>query len=153
MDARVTSASTRVFDALLPGHDEHAPHSTLAPLALMGAAHRSISLGTNFVRYSGVRRSGGGMVTPMLSKRSRTAGASTASFTALARCRTVSSGVPLGKESDAQLPQSRPERPCSCAVGRFSSPPRAVEPERGDGFDGVRLDLRQRGRDLLGDEV
>jgi hypothetical protein len=48
----------------------------------MGAAHRSISLGTNFARYSGVRRSGGGMVTPMPLKRSRVAGVSTASFTA-----------------------------------------------------------------------
>lgn len=60
----------------------NAPHSSLAPLALMGAAHRSISLGTNFARYSGVRRSGGGMVTPMPLKRSRVAGVSTASFTA-----------------------------------------------------------------------
>ena len=60
----------------------NAPHSSLAPLALMGAAHRSISLGTNFARYSGVRRAGGGMVTPMPLKRSRVAGVSTASFTA-----------------------------------------------------------------------
>ena len=55
-----------------------------------------------------------------------TAGVSTASLDALARRRTISSGVPLGNDSEPQLPQSRPESPsscaASCAVGRFSRP-------------------------------
>jgi hypothetical protein len=42
-----------------------AHQSALAPLALIGPAQRSISLGTNFARYSGVLRSGAGIVTPM----------------------------------------------------------------------------------------
>ena len=69
-----------------------------------------------------MRRSGAGMVTPMLLNRSRTAGVSTASFDALASRCTIASGVPFGNENEPQLPQSSPARPCSCAVGRFSSP-------------------------------
>src|SRR5499426_3687441 len=66
----------------------------------MGPAQRAISLTTNLARYSGVLRSAAGMVTPMLLNRSRTAGVSTASLTALASRRTISSGVPFGKESE-----------------------------------------------------
>src|SRR5262249_19632234 len=99
-----------------------APYSSLAPLALMGPAHRSISLGTNFVRWFGVLRFGGGTVTPIDLNRSLTAGVSTAAFTAWARRCTTSRGVPLGKDSEAQLPQSRPPSPCSCAVASCSRP-------------------------------
>ncbi len=58
----------------------------------------------------------------MLLNRSRTAGVSTASCDALANRRTITSGVPFGKEKEAQLPQSRPERPISCAVARLVRP-------------------------------
>src|SRR5712692_5188399 len=113
-----TSADNVCAAALRPGHPLPR-QSALAPLALIGPAQRSISLGTNLVRYSGVRRSGAGMVTPMLANRSRTAGVSTASFDAFASLCTIASAVPFGNENDPQLPQSRPERPISRAVARF----------------------------------
>src|SRR5262249_51217490 len=103
-------------------NNELRSQSSLAPLALMGPAQRAISLTTNLARYSGVLRSAAGMVTPMLLNPSRPAGGSTASLTALARRRTISSGVPLGNESEPQLPQSRPARPSSCAVASCSRP-------------------------------
>src|SRR5262249_53457503 len=119
----------------------------------MGPAQRAISLTTNFAKYSGVLRSGAGMVTPMLLNRSRTAGVSTASLVALARRRTISSGVPLGKESEPQLPQSRPARPSSCALGSCSRPGARSSPRGASGFDRAALNRGQRGRNRLGDEV
>jgi hypothetical protein len=55
--------------------DRDLPQSIDIPLARIGRAHFSISLGMNLVRYSGVRRSGGTTFVPKLLKRSRTAGA------------------------------------------------------------------------------
>src|SRR5262249_9884213 len=134
-------------------NNELRSQSSLAPLALMGPAQRAISLTTNLARYSGVLRSAAGMVTPMLLNRSRTAGVSTASLTALARRRTISSGVPFGNESEPQLPQSRPARPSSCAVASCSRPGARSSPSVAIRLDRAALNLRQRGRNLLGDEV
>ena len=122
--------------------------SALAPLALIGPAQRSISLATNPVRYCGVLRSGAGMVTPRLLKRSRTAGVSTASLDALARRCTIASGVPLGNENEPQCRNRGPASPSSCAVGDARAGARSRP--GGDRLDGAALDLRQRGRDLLG---
>src|SRR6266849_2584021 len=91
------------------------------PLALIGAAHFAISAGMNVARYSRLRRSGATTVTPTLSSRSRTAGESSASLVALASRRTTRPGVPLGNTRAIQALQSRPGRPCSCAVGTFAS--------------------------------
>src|SRR5712691_1327841 len=71
-------------------------HSAGTPLALIGPAHFSISLGMYFARYSGLLRSGAGMVTPTVSRRARTDVRSSVSLAALARRRTIASGVPLG---------------------------------------------------------
>src|SRR5258708_296927 len=49
-------------------------YSTVTPLALMGPAHFSISLLTNWPRYSGVARSLDTTCTPRPCSRSRTAG-------------------------------------------------------------------------------
>jgi hypothetical protein len=56
--------------------------STVTPLALMGLAHLSISLATNFVKYCGPLRSAGTTASPMASKRSRTEGDSNVSLSA-----------------------------------------------------------------------
>ena len=68
----------------------------LMPLALIGTAQRAISETTNFVRYSGERRSGAVTTTPMVLKRSRTAGVSMASLETLARRCTIAADVPAG---------------------------------------------------------
>jgi hypothetical protein len=52
---------------------ENGDYSTFAPLSLMGLAHFSISLTTNFARYSGVRFSGGTMLAPRSARRLATA--------------------------------------------------------------------------------
>ena len=44
----------------------------VTPLALIGAAHLSISSATNLAKYSGPLRAGGMTLSPMASKRSRT---------------------------------------------------------------------------------
>src|SRR3954449_2342649 len=74
-------ASCPRHEALSPqaGRGEYgAPHSTLTPLALIGAAHFSISLVTKPARNSGERRSGATSTAPRLCSRSFTAGESIA---------------------------------------------------------------------------
>src|SRR3954470_21486151 len=74
-------ASCPRHEALSPqaGRGEYgAPHSTLTPLALIGAAHFSISLVTNAARYSGERRSGATSIAPRPCSRSFTIGESIA---------------------------------------------------------------------------
>ena len=97
------------------------PQSIDTPLALIGAAHFSISLGMNFARYSGVRRSDGMTLMPRPFSRSRTAGVSTASFIASLRRRTITSGAPLGSRKTNVAEASKLVSPSSCAVGRSGS--------------------------------
>ena len=65
----------------------------------------------------------------------------------------MASGVPFGNENEPQEPQSRPFSPCSSAVGEIFEAGRAVEPEGRQRLHLAALDLRQRGRNLLGHVV
>ena len=89
----------------------------LSPAALIGPAHFSISLATNFCRYSGVRRSGATISAPFFFSWSMTAGVIMAAIAAsLSRC-TIAAGVPFGKKNASQFSATKSFRPCSCAVG------------------------------------
>jgi hypothetical protein len=79
------------------GAQVRAYHSIETPLALIGAAHASIWSGSTFAKYRGVLCSGGIAVIPTLPKRSRTV--SIVCITASLMRRTISLGVPLGKNS------------------------------------------------------
>src|ERR1039458_6925738 len=67
------------------------------PLALIGAAHFSISLAVNLPRYSGLRRSGATIMAPRPCKRSRTDGVFIAATVVSLSFLTISAGVPLGR--------------------------------------------------------
>src|SRR5262245_65779815 len=96
-----------------------AGHSALAPAALIGPAHFSISLATNFCRNSGERRSGATTSAPSSFSRAATAGVvSVATPASLSRC-TIAAGVPLGRKNASQLSAAKSVRPCSWAVARL----------------------------------
>src|SRR5262249_54785391 len=89
--------------------------------ALIGPAHFSIWLSTNFCRYSGERRSGATTSTPISLRRAITAGvvmvATAASWSAF----TTGAGVVFGKKNGSQFSELKPVRPCSSALARLGS--------------------------------
>src|SRR5215470_11239862 len=87
-----------------PGHgDDGVDHSTLAPLALIGAAHFSISPLTKPPRYSGVARSSDTITAPRFASRSLTAGVCIASSAASCSFLTISAGAFLGRKIAFQV--------------------------------------------------
>src|SRR5262249_51225035 len=118
----------------------------------MGPAQRAISLTTNLARYSGVLRSAAGMVTPMLLKP-----------LAHGRCfHRLVDGLGEAPHDLVRRSLRKRERTPAAAVeagkaqllrgGELFETGRALEPERGDRLDRAALNLRHRGRNLLGDE-
>jgi len=85
----------------------------------MGAAFRTISLSTNFCRYSGDRRAGAATVAPTSLRRSCTEGDSIAVTVASCSFWTMESGVRFGRKKPNQVKASKSVKPCSCALGRF----------------------------------
>ena len=102
--------------------------SALAPLVLIGAAHFAISRGMKLARNSGVRWCDGGTRSPSCSSRSRTHGVSWASLAARLRRRTISPGVPFGKNSAFHPLPSNSARPCSPAVATSPSTAERLSP-------------------------
>ncbi len=78
-------------------------HSTLMPLARMGAAHFATSRLTNAARYSGVWRSGAIGAAPISFSRSCTAGRFSATAMACWSLWAISTGVPLGRNIANQI--------------------------------------------------
>src|SRR5262249_39479062 len=72
-----------------------AAHCPAIPAALIRSAHLSMSLRSNFARYSGLLCSGADTRVPRSCIRSRTDGVSSASNVAWLRRRTIGSGVPF----------------------------------------------------------
>src|ERR1700692_3246960 len=72
--------------------------STLVPLALIGAAHFSISLLTKPPRYCGVARSSDTIIAPIPCSRSLTAGVCMAPGAASCSLVTIASGAPCGRK-------------------------------------------------------
>ena len=149
--ATAASSSDTLHSQLHALHSS--PHSIFMPLALIGTPHRAISLCTNLVKYSGLRRSFG---------RHHDADALVALDHGrgvdgvagrLGERSTIAFGVPLGNEKPPQAPQSRPFNPSSGAVGDVLQAGGALGSERDDRLHGAALDLRRRGRDLLRNEV
>src|SRR5262245_13709016 len=77
-------------------------HCPAIPAALIRSAHLSMSLRSNFARYSGLLCSGADTRVPRSCIRSRTDGVSSASDVAWLRRRTIGSGVPFGKKKAFQ---------------------------------------------------
>src|SRR5262245_3599429 len=77
--------------------------STVTPLALIGPAHFSISLLTNWPRYSGVARSSGTITAPSPSSRSFTAGVFIAWTVAWLSVFTTSAGAFFGRKMAFQV--------------------------------------------------
>src|SRR5262244_2216672 len=77
--------------------------STVTPLALIGPAHFSISLLTNWPRYSGVARSSGTITAPSPSSRSLTAGVFIAWTVASLSFLTTSAGASFGRKMAFQV--------------------------------------------------
>src|SRR5262249_21925208 len=150
-------AGTYIPEAVVMGprfrggdNNELRSQSSLAPLALMGPAQRAISLTTNLARYSRpalCRRAGHAHALESLAHGRRfyciVDGLGEAPHDLLRRSlgkreRTPAAAVEAGK---AQLLRG----------GEPFEAGRTLEPERGDGLDRAALNLRQRGRNLLGD--
>src|SRR5262249_15840944 len=83
-----------------PRNDDalYAFYSTLVPLALIGAAHFSISLLTKPPRYCGVARSSDTITAPRPSRRCLTAGVCMAASAASLSFLTIASGAPFGRK-------------------------------------------------------
>jgi hypothetical protein len=73
-----------------------------APLSLMIRAQLTISSGTNFFRYAGVRRSGATIAAPTSRSRDSTAGVSSADRAAWVSFAATGSGVPAGAKMPSQ---------------------------------------------------
>src|SRR5262249_38423835 len=80
-----------------------AAQSALTPLALIGAAHFSISLRTNLPSHSGERSLGAATVAPRPSSRCFTDAVSIAATIAALTFFTTASGVPLGMNTALQV--------------------------------------------------
>src|SRR5262249_42058954 len=98
-----------------------AAHCPAIPAALIRSAHLSMSLRSNFARYSGLLCSGADTRVPRSCIRSRTDGVSSASNVAWLRRRTIGSGGPLWKKKAFQPSMATSVKPCSRAVARFGS--------------------------------
>jgi hypothetical protein len=90
--------------------------SIVAPLARMGALHRSIAAAHGLTENSGPRRSGAVTSSPTAAKRSRTDRVSSVSPIARLRRCTIAAGVSLGKED--RLPGAHIERQTLLDGGR-----------------------------------
>src|ERR1051325_6082101 len=84
------------------GHDEFG-QSAVTPLALIGAAHFSISLFTNAPSHSGLCWSARATVAPRPFMRSCNAGVLMASTAASLSFLTTAGGAPLGRNSALQV--------------------------------------------------
>src|SRR5215471_9401524 len=99
MAGAIGERSDAVLRTAMPGHDDRVLyHSTLAPLALIGAAHFSISLLTKPPRYSGVARSSDTITAPRFASRSLTEAVCMASSAASCSFLTIAAGAFFGRK-------------------------------------------------------
>src|SRR5262249_2769459 len=92
------------------------------PLALIGPAHFSISVSTNFCRYSGELRSRATRSAPISCIRVFTAGGLMVASGAALSLSTIAAGGSLGEEEGNQLEAAELGNPCSCADAWSGSP-------------------------------
>jgi hypothetical protein len=116
--ARQSRPEASTTDISADGPISHCP---AIPAALIRSAHLSMSLRSNFAKYSGLLCSGADARVPRSCIRSRTDSVSSASDVAWLRRRTIGSGVPFGKKKAFQPSMATSVKPCSRAVARFGS--------------------------------
>src|ERR1041384_5948695 len=92
--------------------------STCKPPEMIAPSQRFTSSATNLARYSGERRSGATLVTPLSCILALTAGVSIAACVAALSLATTSAGAPLGRKNADHVVTSRPASPCSWALAR-----------------------------------
>src|SRR3979490_880289 len=127
--------------------------SAVAPLALMGAAHLSISLLTKLPRYCGVARSSGTIMAPRLSRRSLTLGVCMAASVAACSFLTIAPGGPMGQEE--RVPGIGLDiRHALLGRGRhIRQRGRALLGQDRDRLDGAAVDLRLGGAHNFPQEI